>query len=382
MGVIVRQKVPGKGNPWWVFIAHNGKRSSRKVGDRQAAEKVASDLRTRLHLPHFGMEEEKKAPVPLFKDFAEGFMSTYSAMKHEFSTQKSYRDSLDNYLIPQFGDISIDAISRKSVKEFIQDLNAQNLKPATIKNHKAYLSCILSQAVDDELIDINPASRMGKHIKKRTEETEDEINPLTWEESVKYLEIAEKYFPRHYPMCLTLLRTGMRLGEIVALQPGDIDFNGRFIEVQRAYSKGHIKTPKTNHRRRVDMSGQLAETLKAYLVERKKETLKNGWKEPPEYLFYNSVGGVLDEDHWRKRVHKKILEKAGIRHVRIHDLRHTYATLRLAKGDNIIDVSKQLGHASVKMTLDVYAHWVPGGKRSEVDGLDSKTAPSAEATTG
>ena len=68
--------------------------------------------------------------------------------------------------------------------------------------------------------------------------------------------------------------------------------------------------------------------------------------------------------------------------MRIHDLRHTYATLRLAKGDNIIDVSKQLGHASVKMTLDVYAHWVPGGKRSEVDGLDSKTAPSAEATTG
>lgn len=209
----------------------------------------------------------------------------------------------------------------------------------------------------------------------------EDIDALNFE-SVKYLETAQAHFPRHYPMCLTLLRTGMRLGEVVALQPGDIDFNRRFIEVQRTYSKGHITPPKTNHRRRIDMSGQLAEVLKAHLLQAKKDTLKNGWKEPPEWLFYNTIGVLLDGDKWRKKVHKKILEKAGIRHVRIHDLRHTYATLRLMKGDNLIDVSKQLGHASVKMTLDVYAHWIPGGKKSEVDGLDSKTAPLAEATNG
>ena len=120
-------------------------------------------------------------------------------------------------------------------------------------------------------------------------------------------------------------------------------------------------------------------------MERKKETLKNGWKETPEWLFYDTQGGLLDEDHWRKRVHKKILEKAELRHVRIHDLRHSYASLRLSKGDNILDVSKQLGHASVKMTLDVYADCMPGGKKYEVDGLDSRTAPvgnSVEAKNG
>jgi integrase len=189
-------------------------------------------------------------------------------------------------------------------------------------------------------------------------------------------------------MCLTLLRTGMRLGEVIALQPGDLDFNGRFIEIRRSYSKGHITTPKSRGGRRVDMSGQLAEVLKASLVERKKETLKKEWKEPSEWLFYNTEGGLLDEAHWRKRVHVKILEKAGLMHHRIHDLRHTYATLRLGKGDHIVDVSKQMGRASVKMTLEVYAHWIPGGKKSEVDGLDSRTTPAGngvqdvEATNG
>jgi integrase len=67
----------------------------------------------------------------------------------------------------------------------------------------------------------------------------------------------------------------------------------------------------------------------------------------------------------------EVLIKAGLRRIRIHDLRHTYATLRISKGDSITDVSNQLGHYSVKLTLDVYNHWLPGGRKSEVDGLDS-----------
>ena len=67
----------------------------------------------------------------------------------------------------------------------------------------------------------------------------------------------------------------------------------------------------------------------------------------------------------------KALTEAKLRTVRIHDLRHTYATLRISKGDNIADVSGQLGHHSIKLTLDVYTHWLPGEKRGEVDGLDS-----------
>ena len=65
------------------------------------------------------------------------------------------------------------------------------------------------------------------------------------------------------------------------------------------------------------------------------------------------------------------LKKAGIESIRVHDLRHSYATIRLLKGHNIGDVSYQLGHASIKITYDVYAHWIPGSFKDEIDELDS-----------
>jgi len=82
------------------------------------------------------------------------------------------------------------------------------------------------------------------------------------------------------------------------------------------------------------------------------------------------LGSFIDVNNWRRRVFNKALDKAGLRKIRIHDLRHTYATLRLAKGDNIGDVSNQLGHHSPKLTWDIYYHWMPGKKKAEVDALD------------
>lgn len=75
------------------------------------------------------------------------------------------------------------------------------------------------------------------------------------------------------------------LGELVALKPGDLDFDGGFIKVKRASSRGKITTPKSGKSRRVDMSVGLSEVLKAYQAERKRETLKKGWGEDPEWLF-------------------------------------------------------------------------------------------------
>jgi len=387
MGVKVRQKVKGKGQPWWVFITHNKKRTSRQIGDRAAAETVASKIRAKLQLGEFGFDEEKKS-IPLFKDFAQGFMETYSPMNHKESTTESYQQVLDRHLLPYFGDMPLNEITRKDIKKFIGEKQRQRvskgkrgtkkkkrLSAGTIRILKAYLSSILTEAVDDELIAFNPAARTGKLIKKGKAK---EIFPFTWDEKAKFEKAMQKQYPRYYPLFLTALRTGMRLGELIALRPGDLDFNGGFIEIRRAFSRGRLTTPKSGKSRRVDMSNGLAETLKQYLISRKTETLKKGWGEPPELLFYSTTGTKIDINNLRKQVFYKCLEKAGLRRIRIHDLRHTYATLRIAKGDNILDVSKQLGHHSIKITLDTYAHWMPGGKKSEVDELDGQQAPETD----
>ena len=371
MGVVVRQKKKGRGQPWWVFISHNGKRTSRRVGDRSAAEGVASTIRAKLQLGEFSLDTEKKR-IPTFKLFSEGYMETYSAMNHKPSTHDSYRSTLDMHLLPVFGEKDLDTITRKDIKDFINNKRKEGLSSGSVRNFKAYLSSILSEAVDDEWIQFNPAARTGKMIKK---DDKPEIRPFSWEEKTKFEETVEKHYPRYYPFFLTALRTGMRLGELLALKPGDLDFNGGFIEVRRSWVKGNITTPKSGKSRPVDMSKQLQEVLKKHLTDRKKEILKKGWKETPEWLFYNTMGKMLDGDHLRRRAFAKALEKAELRHIRMHDLRHTYASLRVAKGDNLQDVSNQLGHASVGFTLKVYSHWMPGTAKNQVDELDFKEAP-------
>ena len=371
MGVTVRQKTKGKGKPWWVFVAHNGNRTSKKVGDKAAAQTVASKIRAKLKLGEFGFEERRS--VPLFKDFAQGFMDTYSAMNHKASTRDSYRGVLDLHLLPFFGEMTLDSITRKDVKRFLYDKQQEGLSAGTVRIIRAYLSCILTQAVDDELTAINPATRTGRYIKQQ--DGKKEITPLTWEETTLFEKAALEHLPRYHPFFLCALRTGLRMGELIALKPGDLDFNGRFIEVKRNCVRGEVTTPKSDKTRRVDMSEQLARVLKSYLTERKKEALKNGWGEPPEWLFYNEGGNLLDLNNLRKRVFHKCLEKAKLRRIRLHDLRHSYATLRIAAGHNIADVSKQLGHHSIKITVDTYYHYMPGSNKAEVDQLDLETAP-------
>jgi integrase len=372
MGVTVRQKVKGKGKPWWVFISHNGQRTSRQVGDKAAAQAVASRIRAKLQLGEFGFEEEK--PVLIFKEYAESFMDGFSKINHKVSTHHTYKAALEQHIYPVFGNRRLDAIKRKEIKDFINKKQKEGLSPASVRNLKAYLSCILNQAVDDEIIDSNPASRTGSFIKRM--DRKKHINPFTWEEKAVFEGTMQEHFPRYYPLFLTALRTGMRVGELIALQPGDLDFNGNFVEVRRSCVRGRISTPKSGKTRRVDMSVGLRKALKGYLTARKEEALRKGWGYPPEWLFYNEEGNLLDVNNLRKRVFDKCLEKAGLRQIRPHDLRHTYATLRISKGDNIPDVSKQLGHHSINITVDTYYHWMPGGSKSEVDQLDARTAPN------
>ena len=160
MGVKVRQKVKGKGQPWWVFITHNKKRTSRQIGDRAAAETVASKIRAKLQLGDFDLEKKNKISIPFFTDFAKGFMETYSAMNHKESTQESYQQALDRHTLPYFGDMPLDEICRKDIKNFIAEKQKQpvasgkgdskkkkRLSSGTIQKLMAYLSAILSEAV-------------------------------------------------------------------------------------------------------------------------------------------------------------------------------------------------------------------------------------------
>ena len=272
MGVIVRQKLKGKGKPWWVFVSHSGKRTSKLVGDKAAAEDVASKIRAKLQLGEFGFEEKPK--IPTLKEYSQVFLNGYSKFNHKRSTQDSYNDALRLHILPVLGDMGLDEITRKHVKDLLYQKQQNGLSPGTVRIIKAYLSSILTQAVDDEIITVNPAARTGRYIKK--ENGKEEIKPFTWEETTLFEKAIQEHFPRYYPFFLCALRTGMREGELIALKPGDIDFKNRLIDISRNCVRRCVTTPKSGKTRRVDMSNGLADTLSKHLTERKKEALKKG----------------------------------------------------------------------------------------------------------
>ncbi len=127
------------------------------------------------------------------------------------------------------------------------------------------------------------------------------------------------------------------------------------------------------------MSAQLTETLRVLLTTRKSEALRTGRGQVPEWVFCSEDGGPLDGDNLRHRVFYRVLAKAGLRRIRFHDLRHTFASLLIQNGESLAYVRDQLGHASIQLTVDTYGHLVPGANRQAVDRLDD-TPPSKPQT--
>jgi integrase len=365
MGVTVRQKEKGKGKPWWVFIAHNGKRKSIRVGDRAAAEALASKIRMELKAGELQLAPKEK--IPTFGEYARKWLDGYGETHLKYSTLKGYEGILKRDL-QTLQDKPIDQITRPELRELVITKQKEGLSPASVSRIKALVSVILSHALEDGLIAANPASRLGRLIKVK--ERKADVNPLTREEARAFLEAVREKYPRYYPFFMCALRTGMRLGELLALEWGDLDFRGGFIEVRRSLVEGRFTTPKNHKARRVDMSRQLSDTLKALQVERKKEALAKGWKEVPDLVFVNEAGKPLDRGNLVRRVFWKSLEKAGLRRIRLHDLRHTFASLLIQNGESLAYVKDQLGHHSIQITVDTYGHLVPGANRQAVNRLD------------
>ena len=99
-----------------------------------------------------------------------------------------------------------------------------------------------------------------------------------------------------------------------------------------------------------------------------------------DWLFTTSTGTQLDASNLRK-VFNKLLAAAKLRRVRFHDLRHTFASLLIGQGESLAYIRDQLGHSSIKVTVDTYGHLVPGGNRQAVDKLDERVTVGDNAET-
>jgi integrase len=387
MGVTVRERPKGSG-VWWVFISYRNKKQAKKIGrDKRLATEVAKRIEYRLALE--GPKFFEKPPtlneyVYGWRDqegeFHPGWFDRVATLSLKASTSRSYRLIIDRHLIPALGSKRLNEITPKMVSDLITDTVKRGKRSQTARNIRTCLSAIMRHAViPDEYITSNPAR--GVTVPKPEHEiAAREPDPLTWEEKDRLEETFQKHFPRFYPLVLCGVRTGLRIGELLALKWGDIGFRSRMILVQRNITRGRITTPKSrSSNRHVRMTEQLTKVLTTHRTALKREAMKKGQGNPPEWVFPNNDGTPLNYGNFVNRVWNRAMEKSGLRRRTPHDMRHTYATLRLSKGDTLAEVSKEMGHSTADITYRTYYKWLPKESHSDINELDGKrTKESAD----
>jgi len=365
MGVRVREKVKGSGE-WWVYVYRDRKRTAKKIGDKRTANKFARLMQEQLKLGQC----PTKSGIPTLEEFFQKVKRTYLATAVRETTRMSYETSFRIHILPELGKLRLDEITREELKEFVALLVTKNLARASIRIIVSELSAVLNHAVEDAVINSNPATRLGKFY-KQAPVMHEEVQPLTAEEVVLFLQTVKRHSPKYYPLFLCAIHTGLRSGELAGLQWLDIDFHGKFVVVRRPIVHGQIHLTKSDKIRRVDLSDDLLAVLQELRRQRKEKWLAKGRNEIPDWVSCNREGNPLDMHNVKNRHFYKCLEKAGLRRIRFHDLRHTFASLLIQNGESLAYVKDQLGHSSIKLTVDVYGHLVPGANRQAVNKLPS-----------
>jgi integrase len=304
------------------------------------------------------------------------------------ATYLSYSNMLRLHILPAFGATKVRQVQRGRIKEWLTNALNDNYARDSVRLMHGTLRGMLNAAIDDGILVANPADKLGRLLKLHiaSAKRQEEIKAMTREQLATFLAASQALPESMSALFLTLARTGMRIGEGLALQWDDIDFASREIRVSRGFSRGRLETPKNGIARTVDMSQQLSRALMRLHIYRKEETLKRGWSSVPAWIFCTQLGTPFDIA-FAQRAFKKTVKSAKLpEHYSPHCLRHTYASLLLQMGVSPVYVQRQLGHASIKMTVDTYGKWLPMGDKAVVDRLDgpigSKTVASSDAGRG
>lgn len=285
------------------------------------------------------------------------------------TTQDRYETIIRVHLKPTIGHFQLQKLNVLLINELYAKKKAAGLQPSTIHVMHAVLDNALQAAVRWRLLAVNPADAAEvPRLEKGP------VKVLLPDQAQAFLQTAEEN--RLYILVLLGLTTGMRLGEICALQWDDINFKAGTVSVRATMARTKEnslfrKTTKTKQSTRlVELSPKVVKALKSHKTAQARERLEagEGWHDMG-YVVCRPDGRPL----WPQGVDrqlKSLFKKAGLPEYSSHVMRHTAATLMLAQGVHPKIVQERLGHSSIKVTLDLYSHVIPGMQRQAADRLE------------
>ena len=341
-----------------------GKRKSFYGQTRQeVAQKLTVGLKARLDGVPLPSEQLKVG-----RYLQDWLQSTQPSIRP--STWRRYEQLLRLYAIPTLGTLPLTRLEPRHVQRLHADCLAQGLAPATVRQLHAVLRRALGQATKWGTVARNVVTLVTPPRVKR-----HEITPLSAAQARTLLEAAQgNRFEALYVLALT---TGMRLGELLGLRWQDVDLATGMLQVHhtllRLRDGLQLREPKTaRSRRRIALAPSAVDALRHHRSRQAAIRLQLGpeW-EDHDLVFANEIGKPVEAGNLLRRSFWPLLDKAGLPHIRFHDLRHTAATLLLQQGVHPKVVSELLGHSSIGLTLDTYSHVIPDMQQQAVVAMDA-----------
>lgn len=330
----------------WVDFTYNGERYRKPLKldntakNRKIAEtKIIPQLQLKVLSGEFF-----ESSMPTISEYSVKSFDLHRLHRRE-TTNNDYQNSFKKYLEPVFGNKKLDAIKPSDITIFQNDLITKyNLSPKRVKMIRGILSVIYEDAIQDEIVDKNPVRRSGRlPIHKQRE-----VEPFDIEEINKILATATGLYKNFYAISFF---TGIRTGELIGLRCEDVDIKAREFKIRRTIGRGHITEPKTQSSIR---TVEMIDVVIPYFINQLKLTAHLD-----DYLFLNRNGNhFFDSKNIRDKNWKSTLLKAGIKYRTLYQTRHSFATMMISGGEDIIWVSSMMGHTTPKMTLEKYSKYI------------------------
>lgn len=287
-----------------------------------------------------------------------------------------YEQLTMQHIIPCIGHVKLKDLRPQVVDSLYQNRLKAGIGIRTICYMHSVLHRALVKAVNLGLLTRNPADSATP-----PKYTHDEMTILSESQVTQFLIAARGC--RHEVLFHLAVKTGMREGELLGLKWIDLDWTTGLLQVRRqlqiVYKKGFVFTePKTKAGRRTILLGEALLMSLRKQVEKQnldKQFAGERWQE--NGLIFASSRGTPTDLHNMTKEYKKVLASAGLPIIRFHDLRHTAATIMLSHNIPVHTVSKVLGHARASVTLDIYAHVVPGMLEEVARLMDDVITPIA-----
>jgi len=343
----------------------SGKRKQQWIsvkGTKKEAEKRLSEL---LHQLDNGVFI--KPTKTTLAEYLERWIKDYVNINLAPRTAEGYQMIMHRHIMPALGNKFLTQLKPEHLQKYYSDKLNAGLSAQTVRHHHTALHKALQTAVEWGLLTRNVADAVKS---PRPQPNEIKI----WNEDELNTFIEQAKISPYYALFYTALFTGMRRSEFLALRWEDVDLLLCQIHVHRSLhvlKGGNIifRAPKTaKGKRMIALSPSLTSTLREHREKQQLERLGTPIKED-DFVFCNIDGKPL-LSNTVTHAWSKLIKRLGLKQIRLHDARHTHASLMLKQGAHPKIVQERLGHSGIQITLDIYSHVAPGLQEAAANRFD------------